>query len=103
MDITCRVERPLAITAASHSDERPARSTVTISSALSSSSEATMRRINSLGGAAFAGAALTGADGFFFAGFAFAGLGAGLAAGFFAFAGLAFAAFFLMVFLAAFF
>src|SRR5580693_1418353 len=48
MAATWREERPDAITAASHSAERPSRSMVTMFSALSSSSEARMRVSNSL-------------------------------------------------------
>src|SRR5256885_9345599 len=47
---TWREERPEAITAASHRAVRPSKSMVTISSALSSSSEARMRFKSSLGG-----------------------------------------------------
>src|SRR5579871_6291295 len=52
MDMTWREERPLAITAASQSEERPSRSMVTMASALSSSKDAMMRFKRSLGGAA---------------------------------------------------
>jgi len=50
---------PEAITAASHKDERPSRSTATIASALSSSSEATIRFSNSLCGGALRGLGAT--------------------------------------------
>jgi hypothetical protein len=43
MEVTWRVERPLAMTSASVSEERPARSMVVMSSALSSSSDSRMR------------------------------------------------------------
>lgn len=43
MEATWRVERPLAMTNASVSEERPARSMVVMSSALSSSSDSRMR------------------------------------------------------------
>src|SRR5471032_369061 len=66
---TWREERPDAITAASHSDERPSRSMVTIFSALSSSREVRMRVSNSVGGLAlrtgFGAAAFVGAPDFF--------------------------------------
>ena len=42
-DATWRADRPVAMTIASHSDERPVRSIVTMSSALSSSREEMMR------------------------------------------------------------
>jgi hypothetical protein len=87
MDWTWRLERPDAITTWSQSEERPSRSMVTISSALSSSSEALMRFRRSLSGAAIflerAEVPLLGsffAVGFlgdFFAGFLAAFLGAG--------------------------
>jgi hypothetical protein len=83
---TWREERPEAITAASHSAVRPSRSMVTIFSALSSSSDARMRRSRSLCGAGF----LAETAGFWAAGF--------LAAGFFT----VFADFFAGTFLAAF-
>src|SRR5271156_2378131 len=79
MAVTWRDERPEAITAASHSAERPSSAMVTMFSALSSSSEARMRRRRSLGAAGLR-AGLGAAD-FFLAGLA--GLGAfrfGLAA-----------------------
>jgi hypothetical protein len=53
MDITWRVERPEAITTASHSEERSARLMVTMSSALSSSSEVLMRSSSADCGGAF--------------------------------------------------
>jgi hypothetical protein len=53
MALTWREDRPEAITAASHSAERPSRSMVTIFSALSSSREVRMRLSRSLGGADF--------------------------------------------------
>jgi len=62
---TWREERPEAITAASHSAVRPSRSMVTIFSALSSSSDARMRRSRSLCGAGF----LAETAGFLAAGF----------------------------------
>src|ERR1700759_3963514 len=87
MAATWRDERPDAITAASHSAERPSRSMVTMFSALSSSSDVRMRFSRSLCGAGFLGA---GAAAFFGAAF-FAGFftAAFLAAGFFAGAFLA--------------
>src|ERR1700761_2349382 len=105
MDATWRDERPVAMTSASASDERPSRSMVTMSSALSSSSALTMRSRSSksffgAGGgvcfSTFAGAVtfLTGLMAFGFAVFAFTAFFAGLAAL------LAFAA---LVFLGAFF
>src|SRR5258705_11360270 len=53
MALTWREERPEAITAASHSAERPSRSMVTIFSALSSSNDVRMRFSRSLGAAGF--------------------------------------------------
>src|SRR5471032_321424 len=106
MDMTWRLERPEAITTASHSEERPARSMVTISSALSSSSEVRMRLSRSVSGAAlrapgFFGAvaldfaldwALAGLFAVFLAGAFFAAflptLATGFLAAFFFFAGL---------------
>src|SRR5665213_3598962 len=70
MDMTWRLERPEAITTASQSEERPSRLMVTISSALSSSSEVLTRRSKSVSGA---GLARTGA-----------GFGAGFGPAFFA-------------------
>ena len=88
---TWREERPDAITAASHSEERPSRLMVTIFSALSSSSEIRMRSSRSLCVAFFAGAGLTRVWTAFFAAFFAgfltgfgAGFGAGFATGFFA-------------------
>jgi hypothetical protein len=81
---TWRDDRPEAITAASHSAERPSRSMVTIFSALSSSSETRMRLSRSLCGAGFFATAAAGffAAGFFAAGFLGADfLGAGFLAG----------------------
>ena len=54
MDMTWRDDGPLAITAASQSEERPSRSMVTMASALSSSSDVTMRFRRSLCGAGLA-------------------------------------------------
>src|ERR1700722_6945921 len=69
MDMTWGGERPEAITTASHSEERPAKSTVTISSALSSSSEVLMRSSSAdCGGGAFLALGLLGAA--FWEGFA---------------------------------
>src|ERR1700761_9263079 len=65
MAATWREERPDAITAASHKAERPSRSMVMMSSALSSSSDARIRFRRSLCGAG----ALAGAAGFLGAGF----------------------------------
>jgi len=85
--MTWRLERPEAITTASHSEERPARSMVTISSALSSSSEIRMRFRSSVSGAALRATGLAAA-GFLALAFALAGAGffadglAFLAAGF---------------------
>src|SRR6185312_7850838 len=62
--ITWREERPDATTAASQSEERPARLMVTISSALSSSSEATMRLSKRVCSACL-GISVFGAAGFF--------------------------------------
>jgi hypothetical protein len=78
MALTWREERPEAITAASHSAERPSRSMVTIFSALSSSSEVRIRFSSSLGGADF----LTGATAAFLAATFFTGFFAGFFAGF---------------------
>src|SRR6202012_6136919 len=72
---TCRDEPPLAITSASHRDERPSRSMVTIPSALSSSNEATIRFSRSL---CVAGCAAFGAATFFAAFFGFGLAGADL-------------------------
>jgi hypothetical protein len=112
MALTWREERPEAITAASHSAERPSRSMVTIFSALSSSREVRMRLSRSLGAAALRAPAadflgigfLTAFGAGFFAGFP-AGFLAGFFAGFWAgtfFAAFALAAGFLAVFGAAF-
>src|SRR5471032_3589781 len=76
MALTWREYRPEAITAASHSAERPSRSMVTMFSALSSSSEVRIRFSSSLGGAGF----LTGAVADFLA--FFTGFFAGFFAGF---------------------
>src|SRR5579872_3560973 len=59
MALTWREERPDAITAASHSAERPSRSMVTTFSALSSSSEARIRLSRSLCRAGLAAIAAT--------------------------------------------
>src|SRR5882757_7491323 len=90
MALTWREERPEAITAASHSAERPSRSMVTIFSALSSSNDVKMRFSRSLGAAGFlvclcaCGAAAAGVlRAGFFAGFLRLVL-AGCLAGFFA-------------------
>jgi hypothetical protein len=72
MALTWREERPEAITAASHSAERPSRSMVMIFSALSSSSDVRTRFSRSLCGAGL----LAGATAFWGAGF----LGAGFLA-----------------------
>jgi hypothetical protein len=82
MALTWREERPEAITAASHSADRPSRSMVTIFSALLSSSEVRIRFRRSLGGAGFLTGATAGFLGAtFFAGF-FTGFFAGFLAGF---------------------
>jgi hypothetical protein len=82
MALTWREERPEAITAASHSAERPSRSMVTIFSALLSSSEVSIRFRRSLGGAGFLiGAATSFLGATFFAGF-FTGFFAGFLATF---------------------
>jgi hypothetical protein len=80
MALTWREDRPEAITAASHSAERPSRSMVTIFSALSSSREVRMRLSRSLGGADF----LTGGTAVFLGATFFAGFFAGFLAGFLA-------------------
>jgi hypothetical protein len=100
MALTWREERPEAMTAASHSAERPSRSMVMMFSALSSSSDVKIRFRRSLGGAgffagaaAFLGAGFLGAS--FFAsttGFLGAGFLAGLLAVFLAFLGADFLA-----------
>src|SRR4051794_31225510 len=77
MAATWREERPEAMTAASHSAERPSRSMVTTFSALSSSSEARIRSSSALGGVRF----FAGAGAAFFTGF-FAAWGAVLRADF---------------------
>jgi hypothetical protein len=87
---TWREERPDAITAASHSAERPSRLMVTIFSALSSSSEMRMRLSRSVCVAAFG--AEVAAAGFLGSGFLKAlEVGAAFFAGFFA--GILFVAF----------
>jgi hypothetical protein len=100
MDMTWRLERPDAITTASHSEERPARSMVTISSALSSSSEMRMRFKSSVSGAALRATGLAAAG---FLALALDLAGAGFFAGAFAFLVAAFllAGFLPMDFLAA--
>src|SRR3954463_6755631 len=83
MAATWREDRPDATTAASHSAERPSRFIVTISSALSSSSDTRMRFSKSLsvgGAATFFG---TGLGAGFLTDF-FTGFGAGFLTGFFA-------------------
>jgi len=95
MALTWREERPEAITAASHSAERPSRSMVTMFSALSSSSETRMRFSRSVCCAGFCFVCLR-ASGATCATAAF--LGAGFRATFFA----GFFAGFLTIFLAGF-
>src|SRR5471032_2881781 len=99
MALTWREERPEAITAASHSAERPSKSMVTMFSALSSSSEVRIRFSSSVGGAGF----LTGAAADFFGTTFFTGFFAGFFAGFLtAFLGGCLADFFAGVFFTAF-
>ena len=102
---TWREERPDAITAASHSDERPSRFMVTMFSALSSSRDVRMRSSRSLGATFFTGAVLETILTSFFAGF-FAGFGAtfgaSLATGFRTGFGAGFLAAALIAFLTAF-
>src|SRR5690242_19576053 len=82
MAAKCREDRPVAITAASQSAERPSKFTVTTFSALSSSSDARIRVSNSLRGADLGAATFFGRP-LFFEGF-FAGFLTAFAEAFFA-------------------